>query len=120
MSSLTNSNSSEINHCDIWPLTRQPRILFPVSSNKVASCFDQLHMNVWDPIEFQLITERDLFSQLLMIILDKLGLFLMHLKFDVITLLNYFIVMLKTRFDKVIKHFRSDNRAKFFNKSCSE
>nr|XP_016508049.1 PREDICTED: uncharacterized protein LOC107825679 [Nicotiana tabacum] len=42
---LTSSDSTRISHCEVCPLPRQARILFPISTTRAVDYFDLLHMD---------------------------------------------------------------------------
>lgn len=117
---LTSSDSTRISHCEVCPLPRQARILFPISTTRAVDYFDLLHMDVCGP--YKALTHNG--KRFFLIIIDDCSrwtwIFLLHLKSDVVAVLKHFIIMVRTQFGKMIKCFRSDNGIEFFNQSCNK
>ena len=119
ITSISISCDSTLNHCNICPISRQIRLPFPVSTSRATCSFDLLHMDVWGPYKVPTYDGMKFFLTLVDDHTRWTWIYFMHLKSDVITILEDFIVMVSTKFGKKIKSVRSDNGSEFFNHSCS-
>lgn len=48
------TDSFQLQHCDVCPLSRQTRLPFPVSSSNSTTSFHLIHLDVWDLIMLKL------------------------------------------------------------------
>jgi len=84
--------------CDVCPLARQVRLPFPISQSRSENCFDLIHLDVWGPYKAATHNKMRYFLTVVDDHSRWTWIFLMHLKSDVSTVLQNFILMINTQF----------------------
>lgn len=106
--------------CSVYPLAKQTRLSFQLSTSRTSCMFELIHLDVWGP--YKVATHND-FQYFLTIVDDffrMCWLFLLRMKSDVVSFLKSFIVLLKNQFSRDIRRVRTDNGGEFFNNECCE
>lgn len=101
--------------CIIYPLAKQHRLPFPVSTHKSSSVFDLIHCDLWGPYRIQTNIGCKYFLTIVDDFRRATWTFLMPTKHHVISLLTKFLTYSNKQFSKYVKILRSDNGTEFFN-----
>jgi len=96
--------------CDICHFEKQKRLSFPISTSKSKNCFDLIHVDIWGPSSIPLIHSHKYF----LTIVDDTWIFPLKQKFEVVKVLENFVVFVPTQFETAIKIIKSDNGTEFF------
>ncbi|XP_019248396.1 PREDICTED: uncharacterized protein LOC109227652 [Nicotiana attenuata] len=82
--------------------------------------FDLVHMDLWGPYKTPTYDGNRYFLTVLDDFTRMTWVFLLKQKSEVCVLLQQFLVLVKTQFDKTVKIVRTDNGTEFVNSVCSE
>jgi len=100
--------------CDICHFAKQERLPFPLSASKSKKCFDLIQVDVWRPYSLSSIYGHKYFF----IIVDDYSrytrFFPLKQKYEVVWILENFVIFIQTQFETAIKVIRSDNVTKIF------
>jgi Integrase core domain len=106
--------------CDIYKLSKQTRLLFPLSTSVSEKYFDLIHSDVWGlaPIDSYnhfkyFITFIDNFSRTTWV-------YLLKAKNEVFSYFQEFYKFVENKYNAKIKIFRSDNGTEYVNKKLLE
>ena len=95
--------------CDICPKAKQHRLPFPDSKTSSEYIFQLVHVDTWGPYHTKTHTGHRYFLTIVDDYSRATWTHLMVTKDEAVSLLNAFVVMAKTQFDKAVKVIRSDN-----------
>ncbi|XP_019231186.1 PREDICTED: uncharacterized protein LOC109212029 [Nicotiana attenuata] len=109
-----------VKQCVVCPCAKQTRLPFPISSIKTESRFDLVCMNLWGPYKTPTYDGNKFFLTVVDDFSRMTWVFLLKQKSEVRVLLQQFLVLVKTQFDKIIRVIRTDNGTEFINSVCSE
>jgi len=115
---LVNQDTTICDICSVFPLAKQTRIPFPISTSRTENVFDLVHLDVWGP--YRTPTHNG-FRYFLTIVDDHsrmVWLYMLRFKSDVFGVLKSFLALVKNQFNRQVKKVRSDNGTEFFNKDC--
>ncbi|XP_075083314.1 uncharacterized protein LOC142167060 [Nicotiana tabacum] len=79
-----------------------------------------IHLDVWGPHKLPTYNREYYFLTIVDDFSGYTWVCLLQSKFEVVTVLKDFLIMIKTQFDMNVKVLRSDNGKEFFNSSCNE
>ncbi|KAL2236391.1 UNVERIFIED_CONTAM: Retrovirus-related Pol polyprotein from transposon RE1 [Sesamum indicum] len=104
--------------CNICPLAKQTRIPFCLSTTKIVSCFDLIHVDIWGPYKQATMSG----AHYVLTIVDDFSratwTFLMRHKSQTLVTLTTFFAQILTQFSCKIKSVRTDNGSEFVSSSC--
>lgn len=111
--------TSIMHHCQICPLAKQTRNVFPTTTKRSSSphAFHLLHIDIWGPYKH---STHDGFKYFLTVVDDfsSTWVFLMHCKSDALQILKHFFAFILNHFGKSVQHIRTDNGHEFLSTEC--
>ncbi|KAK6791377.1 hypothetical protein RDI58_010458 [Solanum bulbocastanum] len=117
---LIYKRSSKVPDYPIFPLAKQSILVFLHNISRSVKPLEMIHLDVWGPYRTPTHDRKHLFLTIVDDYTRYTWVYMLHMKSEVITVLNSFLCLIKTRFNAVLKTARSDNGTEFFNKQCSD
>lgn len=110
--------SSVVKNCCVCPCAKLVRLPFSHISIKTSTCFELLHLDVWDPYKVATYDGNKYFLTIIDDFSRMSWLFLLKFKSDVCVVIRQFLTYVLTQFDKSVRRIRTDNGTKFVNSVC--
>ncbi|XP_070055143.1 uncharacterized protein [Nicotiana tomentosiformis] len=101
--SMANKSSFTLDNCDVCPLARQTRIVFPTNASRATKPFQLLYLDVLGPCNNAIYDGMKYFLTLVDDFSRWTWTFMTRIKLDVSCLLKSFIVMVLNQFERKIK-----------------
>ena len=101
--------------CEVCPLAKQTRLLFPKSSIQSMKFFELIHCDIWGPHKLETHSGAHYFLTIVDDFTRFTWIFLMKFKSETQMLLKQFIAYAYTQFNSQIKSIRSDNGMEFIS-----
>ncbi|XP_075082933.1 uncharacterized protein LOC142166938 [Nicotiana tabacum] len=111
--------AEKVNKCAVCQCAMQTRQTFHTSCIKITSSFDLVHVDLWGPYKVATFDGNKYFLTMVDDFSRTTWLFLLKLKSDVCIILQQFIMLVRTQFNKTIKVIRTDNGTEFVNTTCN-
>ena len=102
-------------NCSICFMGKQPRNIFPLSTNKASALFELIHCDIWGPYKILSTCNARYFLTIVDDFSRATWVFLMVGKYEVAQLIIDFCSMVKTQFNTKVKMVRSDNGQEFLS-----
>lgn len=99
--------------CDSCHYAKQCNLPFPLSSSVSLHAFDLLHVDIWVPLSIPSLHGHKYFLTIIDDHTRHTWIFLMTAKSETRSLLQNFVIFVKTQFNKSVKSIRSDNGSEF-------
>jgi hypothetical protein len=99
--------------CNVCPLAKQHRLVFPISHSISANPFDLVHCDIWGPYSTASLTGAKYFITIVDDCTRYTWVHLMNNKAQVRSMLCSFFQLVATQFQCKIKYIRSDNGVEF-------
>lgn len=106
--------------CAVCLSSKQHKLPFTISTSRVTSCFDMVHIDMWGPCRIHALDGARYFLTLVDDHSRVTWTFLLHNKLQVASTLTQFLQMIETQFGKVFKTVRSNNGTKIVKTECSQ
>jgi len=100
--------------CDICQFAKQKRLPFPLSASKSKKCFDLIYVEMWGAYSLSSIHGHKYFLTIVGDYSRYTWVFPLKQKYEVVKILEDFLVFIQTQFETKIKVIRSDNVTEFF------
>ncbi|KAJ3698018.1 hypothetical protein LUZ61_001723 [Rhynchospora tenuis] len=113
ISGVKNDSSSSKHVCEICLKAKQTRDVFPISLNKANESFELIHCDIWGPYRVASSCGAHYFLTIVDDFSRAVWVYLMKDKSETAGLLQGFIKMVCTQFQKLVKFIRSDNGTEF-------
>ncbi|KAE8672369.1 hypothetical protein F3Y22_tig00111843pilonHSYRG00119 [Hibiscus syriacus] len=108
-----------VHTCNVCPLAKQTRLLFPLSCTRSSIPFELIHIDLWGPYRISTHSGHRYFLTIVDDCTRMTWVYLLRVKTDTILFLKQFLSFTSTQFSFVTKVIRSDNGTEFFNSHCS-
>lgn len=109
LSFIPNNSLSDFDHCTVCPQARQHKLPFPNSKTSSIASFDLVHIDVWGPYNTQTYNGFKYFLTIVDDYSRPTWTRLLTTKSNAFPILQGFVEMVYTQFNKKIKSIRSDN-----------
>ena len=94
--------------CQICPLAKQKKLLFPISTSSSNKIFDLLHMDIWGTLAITFVNGHRYFLTTVDDFSKHTWIFLLKTKSEVQGCIKSFITLVETQFSTIVKCIRSD------------
>jgi hypothetical protein len=101
--------------CEICPLAKQTRLVFPASLISSQAPFDLMHSDIWGPFRIKSHSGARYFLTIVDDFTRYTWIHLMSFKSETQGILQSFISWVKTQFNRCVKILRSDNGQEFLS-----
>lgn len=112
---LSTNNISFENNCNVFPMAKQTRLPFPLSSISTHAPFELLHCDIWGPHKVPTHSGARFFLTIVDDFTRCSWLFLMQYKSDSQNILKSFVNFAYTQFQATVKAIRVDNGSEFMS-----
>ena len=99
--------------CSVYPLAKQRKLSFLISTSKSDSVFDMVHCDIWGPFSVESINGSRFFLTIVDDYSRYTWIYLLHSKSQTRQLLQTFFTLIQTQFQINIKVIRSDQGSEF-------